>query len=355
MPVLVAGRVWQFYLKGRKWILWGTFFVPLFLFCGKEEIKECEFEEKALWSEFISWTSVKSSFPYIKENGYSIYLAIQENFIGEPALLDLLKFADEMGIKIGAWLLLSYEDGYWPNEKNAEKFLMAVKKFVEWKEEEKFGVERIIVDMETSYQRMKALEDALSRSDYSFIINDLLKSINPQEFSYAKSVFKNMVDWLHKKGYKVMVTTAPFLIDDLYDEDEDISDALDIPVYGVEWDVVSFMVYRSLFKNFAGIMSPYITYSYSESATSFFGEKTAIDLGVTGEEYGKKEIEEDLEILCFLGIKKFHIYSLDYISTISNPSGFLKFQVFPQKPAPYMLFSLLRTLIQSMDRGLLKD
>lgn len=352
MPVLAADRAWQFFLRGLKGSLWGIFFIPLFLFCGKEEIKRCDFEERALWSEFISYTSVKSSFSYIKENGYSIYLAIQENFIGDPALLDLLRTAEKMGIKIGAWILLSYEEGYWPNEKNAEGFLRAVKKFVQWKEEENFEIERIIVDMEPSYNRMKSLEEAFSRGDISFVLNDLLHSINSSEFSYAKNIFKNLVDWLHHKGIKVMVTTSPFLIDDLYDGDEDISDALDTPVYGIDWDVVSFMVYRSLFKNFIGTMSPYITYSYSESATSFFGERTAIDLGVTGEDYGKKEIEEDLKTLCFLGISKFHIYSLDYISTLPDPSSFLKFQITPEKTSLDMFFSLFRTIIQSIDRGL---
>lgn len=347
----MVGRAWHFFLRGLKGIKWGILIPLFFIFCGREE-KQCDFEEKAVWAEFLPFSSVKSTFPYIKENDYSIYLAIREDFIGDPALLDLIKSAQAKGIKIGAWILLSYEDGYWPNEKNAEEFLRAVKKFVEWKEEEKLEIERIIVDMETPYQRMKLLEEAFSSSDVLFVLNDLLQNISPADFSYAKRIYKNMVEWLHRKRIKVMVTTFPFLMDDLYDGDEDISDALDTPVYGIDWDVVSFMVYRSLFKSFTGTMHPYITHSYSQSAIQFFGEKTAIDLGVTGEEYGKKEIDEDLKILCFLGINKFHIYSLDYISNLSEPSSFLKFDITPKAPSPYPFISFLRTLIQSVDKGL---
>lgn len=338
-------------MRGRKGLKWGGIFLPVFLLCTAEE-RKCEFDEKALWSEFISYSAVKGSFSYVKESGYSIYLAIDEGLIGDPALLDLLMEAEEEGIKIGAWLLLSYENGYWPNEKNAEKFLKAVKDFVEWKEEKGFKIDRIIVDMETSYGRIKELENAAKNGDFFYIIQDLLRNFNPAEFSYAKSIYRNLVRWLHTRGIKVMVTTSPFIIDDLADGDEDISDMLDTPVNGIEWDVLSFMVYRTLYRDFLGVMpSSYLTYSYAESATSLFGNRVAIDLGITGEEYGREEIEDDLRSLCFLGIREFHIYALDYISTLSNPGEFLKFQVYPEEPPFSFSIDVLRRIIRSLDGG----
>lgn len=206
--------------------------------------------------------------------------------------------------------------------------------------------------METPYQRMTALEDALKRGNLFYLLKDLEENKNPKSFNYAKSIYSNLVEHLRLRGIKSMVTTIPFLLDDLEDGDEDISDMLDIPVYGVNWDVVSFMVYRTLFGNILGTMpSAGLVEGYARSAVAFFGDRSSIDLGIAGDGYSSQELIEDLSALCRAGVHKFHIYSLDTLLSLQSPSSFLS--SIPDKPqyVPHDgFYYLIKLILKGIDR-----
>lgn len=290
----------------------------------------------------------------LKKSGFKLFLAINQSLIGDPSLEALLRDAEEEGVEVGAWLLLSYDEGYWPNEKNAEAFLRLALDFVEWYQKEGLKIDRIIVDMETGYQRLKAIiEEGLMNGNVFYLLHDLESNIDPDYFNYAKSIYSNLVENLRLRGIKSMVTTLPFLLDDLEDGDEDISDMLDIPVYGVNWDVVSFMVYRTLFNDIVGSMpSAGLVEAYANSAVRFFGERAAIDLGIAGQNYMESELSEDLFALCEAGVREFHIYALDTILSLPSPSSFLSSipkENFAVNPEP--LYILIHTFLKSLDEG----
>lgn len=78
--------------------------------------------------------------------------------------------------------------------------------------------------------------------------------------------------------------TYPLVLDQP-PESTAIEAALDIPVTGIEWDEVSFMVYQTAFVQQTGLpwLGSGLVHSYARDAVARFGERAGLDLGVVGD------------------------------------------------------------------------
>jgi hypothetical protein len=232
------------------------------------------------------------------------------------------------------------EDGYWPNEENREIFSREVLRFTKWVEEENLPVSWIVVDMELSIRKVEKILTYSRNKDLSSTLNLFLGNRNPPSFLSALKRYRNLVEELHRKGWKVMCVTFPIVLDDLSDGDPDLMDFLDLPVYPIDWDEISFMVYRTTYNDLLGKgLTSYLVYSYALSAKGLFGEKAGIDVGlvapyreVTMPSIGgtfasgyatPEELKKDIASALFAGVQKTHIWPLDHIVTYPDPSSWL--------------------------------
>ncbi len=286
-----------------------------------------------MWSEFLPPQSVIAEIPFLKENNLALYQAVHHDMLGKDEMKELLISAVDSGIETRAWLLLDYSDGYWPNEENAEKFYSQAVAFMDWVEEEDIPVRWIIVDMEMSWQKTQTLSEATG--DFLKILELLKSNMNVENFNSAREKYIDLVRVAHSRGFKVMCVTYPQVLDDISDGDNSIQDALDIPVTGVDWDEVSFMVYRTVFNDmWAQGFTAYLIYSYAKSAIEFFGERAGIDVGLVAppvlEDGGEipglangytapEGLLEDISAAGSAGIKSVHIWPLDYVILYPEP------------------------------------
>ncbi len=287
----------------------------------------------AMWSEFLPPQSVIAEIPFLKENNLALYQAVHHDMLGKDEMKQLFISATDAGIETRAWLLLDYPGGYWPNEENAEKFYSQAVAFMDWVEAEDIPVRWIIVDMEMSWQKTQVLSEA--KGDFTKILELLKSNMNMERFNSAKKKYIELVKIAHSRGFRVLCVTYPQVLDDIADGDDSIQDALDIPVTGIDWDEVSFMVYRTVFNDMwvQGFTS-YLIYSYAKSAIEFFGERAGIDVGLVappvsggGEEipglangYTAPEgLLEDIGAARSAGIMSVHIWPLDYVILYPEP------------------------------------
>jgi len=67
--------------------------------------------------------------------------------------------------------------------------------------------------------------------------------------------FNHLVERLHSRGIKVLAAAASVAAEDILKGSTGIQDAMETPVSTVNWDVVSFMMYTSMF---AGYLKPFV-------------------------------------------------------------------------------------------------
>lgn len=253
--------------------------------------------------------------------------------IGDINMKELLNSAINEGIDTRAWILLDYPDGYWPNEDNADKFYSQAIAFMDWIDTENIPLKWIVFDMELSWQKTQLLSEA--NGEFSKILELLESNINIENFNYARQRYIELVNIAHKRGFRVMCVTYPQVLDDLADGDETIQDALDIPVTGIDWDEISFMVYRTTFNAmWSDGFTSYLVYSYAKSAIEYFGEKAGIDVGLVappvpgdgGEIPGlangyttPEGLLEDIGAARSAGIRSVHIWPFDYVIQYPAP------------------------------------
>lgn len=287
----------------------------------------------ALWSEFLPPREVMKQIPFLQRNGLALYQAINYNMLGNDDMKELLASATDAGIETRAWLLLDYQDGYWPDEDNVDKFYDMTVAFMDWVTAENIPVKWIVVDMEMSWQKTRMLANA--NGDFAKILELLESNINIEKFNSSKQKYIELVDTAHSRGFKVMCVTYPQVLDDIADGDATIQDALDIPVTGIDWDEVSFMVYRTTFNAlWSEGFTSYLVYSYAKDAIEYSGEKAGIDVGLVappvpgdgGDIPGLTSgyttpdgLLEDIGAARSAGIKSVHIWPLDYVILYPEP------------------------------------
>lgn len=266
----------------------------------------------SLWSEFLLPEQIlKFSWILERENA-SLFMALRRKDLERKTFTSCLKELCEK-VDVRLWLLLSKEEGYWPNASNATRWVSFAEEIIDWVDKNSLRVKWIIADMEPA------------------IIASPLRISDRKNFTSGKMEMKKFVDHAHEKGFKVMVTTLQFILDS-----RNFEYYLGLPISGIEWDEVSFMVYRTLLRDTwkVGRYGSYLVYSYASTAHSIYGEKACIDIGIVGNVgvigiergYRKvKELHEDIGAVLRAGVEKIHIYSLDGMvrtGWIHNPSIF---------------------------------
>lgn len=232
--------------------------------------------------EVASLEEVEASLPLTAQHGYQLMVAAPVGDYPSAKLERLLHQASDLGVEVRLWPLISKADGYWPNEDNLNTFGQYVRKLLGWLQSRGLKASAMIFDMEPAF----AYSEAIQKS-YSTGITDAIKlmrgHLNPAAYAAAKQKLRALVQEVQAAGLRAQCVTFPQVIDDQQDSDEDLQDALDIPVQGVPWDEVSFMVYQSTYARMLGSwIGPALIRSYAADIHRAYGKKGTMALGVVG-------------------------------------------------------------------------
>lgn len=302
----------------RNW-----FFVIIFLFCvvcagrtNKSE-KGRNFS-LAVWAENLNYEEYEKIYPELEKLGVELYLAVKEGTFSHPSLSRM---------KFRAWLLLDKEKGYWPSVWNSREFFELVKDFASMY---KGKIEWIVFDIEPPWQvtlkLSEILQNAESITDIARFASELTKAFPSQEiYEEGRYWLKEAVEFLHKEGLKAMLITVPAIIDDLEDGDDDIQRKLGLPVVGIDWDEVGFMLYSTVLRRLvrksvkAEIEYEYFVFTYAQSALNFFSkDRLSIGIGLVGRDlFGNEgyqspeEMKKDISAGLAVGVSKFSMWTVD--------------------------------------------
>ncbi len=294
------------------------------------------------WVEFVDDPDLEDHLDFAQQQDLSVNVAVIDGTHGWTYLRNLCREAEERDLALRLWPLLSEEEGYWANQQNSAAFAEYVRVLTAWAGQDCPRLEGVVIDLEMPITRAWEME-AIFEGEGSLtdLVDFLVDGVDEAAFEAARVDFAMLVDDLHVAGYHVSASTLPMVADDLADGDESIARALWTPLWGIDWDVVSFQVYRSTFDSIfsAALSDPEATFtsglvtSYAETALTYYGDRAAIDLGTTGSGIGTEvgqaspqELQADIAAALFTGIpvERIHLYSLEGALAHDTPSAWVQ-------------------------------
>lgn len=316
---------------------------------------------KGLYSEFLSDTAVREALPALAAHNLALHLNVPSTRIGDAALAALLRDVHAHDVEPRLWLTLPYEDGYWPGEANVTQFRAATDQLLAWLDDEGVAVPWLVVDMEPSFGDAMVYQEILTNRDINAALALLRSHIDPIAFAAAGEAYRQLVADLHARAIKVQCVTLPAVVDDFHDDDRNMGDAMDLPVFDVPWDELVVMVYQTGFDEFTGVWyGPDLIASYARAAREHFGAMAAVALGVVGApgigiERGRRyadaaSLHADVAAAKAVGMEGIHVYSLDGVLAEGVEEGWLALEdVEARLPEPNPDVELLRDLSGVLD------
>lgn len=279
-----------------------------------------------VWVEFLRPKELETHLDLLARHGVSPCLAVKG---WSPDLADLLKGCAERGLEPALWPLLPLERGYFPNERNLADFERLVRELTESAARAGAGPAWMAVDIEPPLDRGLEMVRGPPLRRLSRALRWPLETLRPERFEEARSHLDRRVRDLHREGWKVLCAAAPLLLDQP-EGSAGLEDLLETPVFGVEWDRVSFMLYSSMLPGLGGPRgNPAFVHSYAREARRRLGDRAAVSLGVCGR--GVLEMEtlmagpgvlaRDVGAARAAGVGDIALYNLE--GALRDPAGWL--------------------------------
>ncbi len=235
-----------------------------------------------VWAELMGDDEVAAALPEMASRGLRIGLHLPAERVGDAGFAALTRRAADLGVPVRLWPLLPREQGYWIGESNADPAAELLEAIVRWRAQPDGVVaEGVSIDLEPDYDYAEALRAAQKLNPARWL--GLLRShIDPPAFERARGALGRAVDATRRSGLAMHAVTYPMVLDQRRSSTV-VEDAFDVPVSGIDWDEISFMVYQTGFAQQTGHwFGPALVYSYAREAIARFGERAGIDLGVIG-------------------------------------------------------------------------
>jgi len=173
---------------------------------------------------------------------------------------------------------------------DAPRQITLLRGFVE-RFEERYNTRGVlVVDLEGVESFRAQFEVAAAVIDYresgEFTLPSfLMERCNNPEYDTGRALWLQFIDELRLRGWEIQASYLAYSLDDLDDGDNDLSRLLDAPIFGLDFDLVSFQCYRTIINavaRAAGLEEPgagYIT-SCTQDIIRHYGDKAAIDVGI---------------------------------------------------------------------------
>jgi hypothetical protein len=256
------------------------------------------------------------------------------------------------------------EVGYWPNETNMELFSSEVLRLLDWLEPMNLLPDAIVYDLEPAFDYGAELRETFRGIESLPALEALLRShLGQAAYERAREILEANVRAVQARGLTAICVTFPQVIDDGLDADDDLQDALDIPVRGVSFDEVGFMVYQPGFAEAIGEwIGPGLIAAYGKDAKEQFGDRATIALGTVGSvgiiatrfSYDEPAVlGADIAAALAEGIERVEIYSLDgMVATLGAETWLRGTRVLARAGGASIATELVRSLTQGIDMSL---
>jgi hypothetical protein len=237
----------------------------------------------SVWAELMDDDAVEAAFGALAAQGVGVGLSLPSVRVGDAGFAKLTRKAAGAGVPVRIWPLLSPEHGYWIGETNVAETRDLMASLLAWRSRRGGPVfDGVSFDLEPDFQYSEALRRcARLRPDRALSL--LLNNVTPTRFAKARASLARTVQTLRRAGIVAHAVTYPVVLDQAVG-DTTLEDALSIPVSGIDWDEVSFMVYQTPIAQLTGRwFGPALVRSYARTAVERFGDRAGIDLGVVGD------------------------------------------------------------------------
>ena len=343
-----------------------VFTVAAVVFCltacsEREEVGQVARDmEVGVYSEFLSASEVEAEIPRLWRQNVSVTIAVPAERIGNDDLATLIRAANDNDVEARLWLVLDRDQGYWPNEENLDLFAGEITRLLDWLDDEGLSASGIVYDMEPSLEYSEQIR-ILDPANLDEIIALMSSHIDDDAFAASRARLTESVEEVQSRGLRAICVTYPQVLDDFLDGDDDMQDALDIPVRDVPFDEVAFMVYQSYFALIAGEwIGPALVRTFARDAVDHYGDGAVIALGKVGDA-GIFESDEnlyespavltsDVAAAAAEGISRIEIYSLDGMVGLGNPDDWLDATITePQAGGTSATADIVRAFVQTLD------
>jgi hypothetical protein len=317
-----------------------------------------------VWAEYFTPLDAmkKEVRELLKKYNVNLCIATPYGCLNEE-WANFLKTYQEEKIEVTLWLLLSDELGYWPSERNVDEFSEYIDSIFEFAKKYNIQIPCIAIDLETPiYQANKILSEKGFKKIFT-LLKIYRENKNRERFYYATKKYSEILEKIHRNNTTTIVAAIPWIIEDVVAKNIKIQDILETPVTEVDWDVISFMIYNSMFVGYSkGFLSfedaRYLLYLYAKKAKENFKERAGISVGVTSigklgnEPYYETPglLKPDIEVVKSAGIEDIAIYNLEGILKSKNPEEWFEIVInaTPKIPPSTLKIKILRKIVRTI-------
>lgn len=292
------------------------------------------------WCEALPYEEILKMevLEMLKKHKVGIYLMVDKTKLDR--LPEVLRIYEQEGIKIGLWPLLAREDGYWPSEQNVELVWSLLNEIFKHCRTNKVKINEVVLDLEAPMYQIHGLPDKINGEILTRGAERIKRNINKIRFEKARKQFQEIIDKIHQKRAKVLVTVTDFVLEDLELITKNAAqDFLEAPVFGLGWDEIILGCYNSVIQSSLKIFSysdlTYALYCLAKKAKKKLGKNVSYSLGLI-DSAGKSGVEPvssfktvdklfpDIGAVLASGMDKITIYSLDGLLNFLQPEQELK-------------------------------
>lgn len=290
-----------------------------------------------VWCEFTSPKDVCKDFILENFKKYNVILNYKLEY-GDISgdFFDMLRLYNQNGIPVSIWATLSDDMGYWINEKNTHHFDVYIRNLIEELEREELKIKGICIDMESPLNDVQRFFNPKSKLDSILLFGKAVThNLNKKRYNQAKDKLKKTCEFIKSKGLEGYSTCIRHCYYDLRFNSEIMQNALEIPVFDIEWDKYNLMYYATMMreelKPIKKVNVDYLIYHQIMHLRDKLKDKLAVSVGVTnigklGNERFYNSLEEfskDIGILKECGVEDYSLFSLDGIMEEKRLEGFL--------------------------------
>lgn len=275
-------------------------------------------EHVGVWSEFLPLDQVRGELPALAVRHCELYLAVNPMTLNDD-MAAFVAEANSAGVPVRLWLQIPSE-GIWLNDENADAFADFTNTTLDWIDAHELPVNWLIFDIEPAYEYAEALADSFANIGLLAAFDLFQMHRDLSEFNAARTTIQSMLDVIHARGRQVMAVTLPWVVNDVRDGDEDLQDIFDTPFAMLDWDAVSFTLYRSSLSEIVGVpLTPAFVTEYAIGIRALYGDDAEIAIGTistpglitsTGYEV-PLDISWDVMAVRAAGLRNISVYSLD--------------------------------------------
>jgi hypothetical protein len=232
-----------------------------------------------IWCEFMPYPEVFGTLPLLARYRCELLLHVERRDIGDPVLAALYREARRQGVRVIAWPLLPYDEHLYLGEESLGPMRELTRRFLDWSREAGFPVDGVVMDCEPSPLLGRRMARGIQRLDLPALARLFRGTKDPAAFTNGVAAIRRFIGELHGHGLPVYGAANRVLLDCARYGNVAMQDSLNAPFTMLPWDRTSFITYR-----YKASHADYVAMinRYASIARRHFGERAALDMGLTG-------------------------------------------------------------------------